>query len=210
MRAQILDLFASYPAAHERLLDMLVELASCGRGEPGGRERLAAGKHPGDAVACGDVPCYPLHRHLLPAARVGGSPRISVVVRLTVTRPEFSADMQALELLEALPVRVRVDAPGFALLNAAEQETAILPDADSPPLVFDLRPERIGHTRVTFDLFQGGNPVGAASVPMEIVAHEVDEAPEPRPGQGLRTEPAARRPTSCSSLRTSGTPTSRG
>ena len=59
--------------------------------------------------------------------------------------------------------------------------------------MFDLRPVQVGRTRITFDFFQAGNPIGTASVPMEIVAHEVEEAPEPCPA-GLRREPAATPP----------------
>src|SRR5262249_15381583 len=68
---------------------------------------------------------------------------------------------------EGQKVQVQVSAPAFDVLNEARQETEIRPDADSPPLVFDLRPRRVGHTQITFDFFQRGNPVGTVAVPIE-------------------------------------------
>ena len=155
----------------------------CDKGRGGIEERPAL---PVDAIRYSDIRC--------PRRVWVGSSPVSVVVRLTVRQPQFSADAPALKLLTALPVRVHVDAPGFVLLNAAEQETAILPSADSPPLVFDLRPEQVGHTRVTFDFFQDENPLGTASVPVEIVAYEVDEAFVSRPVQAFRADLTAAPP----------------
>jgi hypothetical protein len=108
-------------------------------------------------------------------------------VRLTLQPSELSEDIQEMELQEDLPVRVRIDAPAFDKLNDEVQEITLPSDVDSPPAVFDLRPRSTGPTRVTLDFFQAGNPVGAASVPVEIVAHEVEaEADEPRSNQPLR------------------------
>ena len=122
------------------------------------------------------------------------TPRVSVVVRLTMQFPAYSAAVEELALQAGLPVRVRVDAPAFAVLNEVEQETVGRPEADSPPLVFDLRPLHVGPTRVNFDFFQNGNPVGTASVPVEITAHEVSATAESYSGQKLRLEPDAAPP----------------
>ncbi len=122
------------------------------------------------------------------------TPRISAVVRLTVYPPAHSAAVEELALREELPVRVRVDASAFEVLNEVEQDTIILPDADSPPVVFDLWPRQVGHTRVNFDFFQAGNPAGTASVPVEITEQEVSAATESRSGQALRMELGATPP----------------
>ncbi len=184
-RAKILGLFSQYPPAHARLVQLIAAAGATPKVSVGNRGGGASAA-PTTVTRYTDIAC--------PRRVWVATPRISVVVRLTVARPEFSADTQALELQEALPVRVRVDAPGFALLNAAEQETVLLSAADSPPLVFDLRPERVGHTRITFDFFQAGNLAGTASVPVEVVAQPVDEAAGPWPGQALRVGPTAEPP----------------
>ncbi len=122
------------------------------------------------------------------------APRISVVVRLTVRPPEHSAAVEALAVQAALPVSVRVEAPGFEMLNASEQETLVEPDADSAPVVFDLRPHHVGPTRINLDFFQAGNPVGTVSVPVEITTHRVADEPASRLGQALHIDPAAQAP----------------
>jgi hypothetical protein len=118
-----------------------------------------------------------------------GAPSIAVVVRLTVARPAYSAALQALAVDPAQPVRVAVQAPGFTVLNQPVQAIAVLPEADSAPVVFDLRPDRVGHTTVTFDFAQGNQPVGVATVPVEITAFEVIEGAEPRPAHPLTFQP---------------------
>lgn len=101
------------------------------------------------------------------------TPRVSVVVRLTVEQPEHSAAEDALTGLATTPVQVRLSAPGFDLLNPPLQETPIVPDQDSPPLVFDLKPKQTGHTYLLFDFLQDGQPLRTVTVPVEIMAHEV-------------------------------------
>jgi tetratricopeptide (TPR) repeat protein len=117
------------------------------------------------------------------------TPRISAVVRLKINPPEYSdAPVEELPVrfvkeklseedeqprLES-PVRVRVDAPAFTVLNEPEQEVVIQPGADSFPLVFDLQPlSQLGPTHINFDFFQGGNPLGTASLAVEITPTEV-------------------------------------
>src|SRR6266487_3944860 len=112
--------------------------------------------------------------------------RISVVVRLTM-QPSISSDIAEPLLIQSeLPVRVRIQAPSFDILNAVEQETLVLPAADSPPLIFDLRPRQVGYTAINFDFFQAGNPVGSSSVQVEITAYEVSAADEVHAGPLLR------------------------
>ena len=113
--------------------------------------------------------------------------RISVVVRLNMHPSTYSdADGQML-VQNGIPIQVTTNAPGFNLLGPTEQEIAILPDVDSTPVVFDLCPQRIGHTHVIFDFFQAGNPVGTASTPVEITADEVSVTNKAYAGPLLRT-----------------------
>ncbi len=113
------------------------------------------------------------------------TPRFSVIVRLTVEVPELSAAVLDMELSPEAPVQVQISAPGFELLSAPLQATPVLPDADSPPLVFDLRPTQTGGSSISFDFFQLGQPLGTVSVPIETTAYEVVEGAEPRRNQVL-------------------------
>jgi len=122
------------------------------------------------------------------------TPRMSVVVRLTVNPPAYTAAAEELLLQEEQPVRVRVDAPAFEVLNQVEQETAVPPGGDSLPVVFDLRPLRVGPTRVNFDFFQAGNPVGTASAPVDVTEEKVTAVAESHAGRTLRLEPDASPP----------------
>ncbi|HAJ37426.1 MAG TPA: hypothetical protein DCL15_17290 [Chloroflexi bacterium] len=109
-----------------------------------------------------------------------GAERLAVVVRLTVAPPTRSAALQQFSVRADAPVQIRLTAPAFDLLNAADQATPILPDADSPPVVFDLKPRVVGPTSLVFDFRQAGNPVGTAVAPIEITSYEVVDAPERR------------------------------
>jgi hypothetical protein len=115
---------------------------------------------------------------------IGAEP-LAVVVRLTVTPPTRSAARQPLSVREDAPVQIRLTAPAFDLLNAADQPAPILPDADSPPVVFDLKPRVVGPTSLVFDFRQAGNPIGTAVAPIEITPAEVFDAPLRRSGASL-------------------------
>jgi len=116
------------------------------------------------------------------------TPRFPVIVRLTVEMPELSAAVLDLQVHadEEAPVLVQCSAPGFDLLSSPLQSTPVLPDADSPPLVFDLKPTQVGGSTISFDFFQYGEPLGTVSVPIETTPYEVVEGAEPR-----RTQPLA-------------------
>jgi hypothetical protein len=123
-----------------------------------------------------------------------GTPRVPVVVRLTVALPASSADTQALSVDPAQPLRVGIQAPGFTVLGPPVQLVTILSNADSAPVVFDLQPDVVGHTSLTFDFVQGVQPVGVATVPIEITAFEVVEGAEPRPARSLAFQPGLAAP----------------
>ena len=115
-----------------------------------------------------------------------GAERLAVVVRLMVAPPTRSAALQQFSVRVDAPVQIRLTAPAFDLLNAADQSTPILPDADSPPVVFDLKPRMVGSTSLVFDFRQAGNPLGTAVAPIEITSYEVVDAPESRGGAALQ------------------------
>ncbi|MCB0048253.1 MAG: hypothetical protein KDE24_01725, partial [Caldilinea sp.] len=108
--------------------------------------------------------------------------RVSVVVQLTVDMPTRSAAVSALAVRPDAPVNIRLTAPAFDALNATDQPAEILPDADSPPVVFHLKPRVAGPTRLEFDFRQAGNPVGTAVVDIEITPYAVADAQEARGG----------------------------
>ena len=175
--ALIVRLFERYPRARRRLAELMGEPAQIYRGGAMGVTKGAASPAAVTLTRYTDIVC--------PRRVWVATPRISVVVRLTVARPEFSAAVQELELDPAQPVRVSLQAPGFTVLGLPVQPVAIPLDADSAPVVFDLRPEKVGHTSLTFDFWQGSELAGTVAVAVEVTAYEVAEGAEPRPGHPL-------------------------
>lgn len=188
--AQIMALFAGYSEALFRLalaeqgLRDVAEQESL-RGFTYGMTQPAAAA-PATVTRYTDIAC--------PRRVWLGAARVAVVVRLTVEAPQASASLQALTLDPTQPVQVRLAAPGFVLLSPPVQSIEILPRADSAPVVFDLRPDVVGHTTLTFDFAQGNQPVGVATVPVEITAFEVIERVEPRPADSLAFQPGLASP----------------
>jgi tetratricopeptide (TPR) repeat protein len=117
------------------------------------------------------------------------TPRVSIVARLTVQRPAYSAEAEEMVLVERLPVQVSIEAPFFEILNPPRQEIAILADRDSAPIVFDLHPLHVGHTGITLDFFQNGNPVGVATVAIEVSSYEIADGGESPPARPMQFEP---------------------
>jgi len=106
--------------------------------------------------------------------------RLSVFVRLTVAEPTLSAAVKAMNVRTDAPVAIRLTAPAFDILSADDQTTPILPDQDSPPVVFDLKPSVAGPAQIVFDFRQAGNPVGTAVVDIEVTGDEVATSIESR------------------------------
>jgi hypothetical protein len=98
------------------------------------------------------------------------TPRFNLVVRLTVERPSHDPSAPSVDPFLGEPVWVELRAPEFVILNAPRQEIHLLPDRDSPPVVFDLQPRRTGHHRVELDLFQQTAPLGMVSLPVWVTA----------------------------------------
>jgi hypothetical protein len=94
-------------------------------------------------------------------------PRLSVTVRLRVKRPDGAAKGPPV-VGPPGPVEIEVDAADFEVLGPHKQTTAIVPDQDSPPLVFDLKPRSPGETRINFDFYAGTQWLGSATVPVTV------------------------------------------
>ena len=219
IRARVLHLFSQHEAAHARLVARLAALERRSPAERGLIDIVGSDAHveagqivgSGAHVEAGQIAGHDIvvrETSALPAGVVRRytditcprqvwleTARVPVVVRLTVAPPPLSDAIKELDLRQELPVRARIDAPGFDVLNAAEQEIAIVPNADSAPVVFDLKPRQAGPTSVTLDFFQAGNPVGTASVPVEITTHPVSaDVAEAHPPQPMRVQPGAQPP----------------
>jgi CHAT domain-containing protein len=94
--------------------------------------------------------------------------RFSVVVRLTRQPSPHGDAAQALDASLAVPVRVELRAPALDILNDSEQEIPLLPERDSPPVVFDLRPRKVGDHRLELDFFQETRPLGMVVIPVKV------------------------------------------
>jgi hypothetical protein len=94
------------------------------------------------------------------------TPRFPVVVRLLARSTAHAPEAGQLMVREKKILQVHLEAPAFEVLGDAMQELEVRPDADSPPVVFDLRPRTVGDSFLTFDFFQDGNPVGNVRVPI--------------------------------------------
>lgn len=194
LRARVLALFSRHPLAQRHLLELVAKFEADlpeGSGEDGARSIRKGGDGSASSSALKEAQAQPqLTRYTdiaCPRRVWVGSPRVSVVVRLTAQQPAHSA---AVVLREDLPVQVRIEAPLFEPLNAARQEVALVRDRDSAPLVFDLRPLEAGHADITVDFFQNGDPVGAARIGVEVTETEVAEGFEPRPASSVHFEPS--------------------
>ena len=184
--AQILMLFEPYATARARLVEFITQLQADAalenmRTASFTVESAAEDSAPLEVIRYTDIAC--------PRRVWAGAARISVVVRLTLKPSDQSAAIEELSLLANLPVQVRVEAPQFELLNEPIQEVVILPDQDSPPVVFDLRPRAPGYTHITFDFLQNGQPLRTVSVDVEITTYAVAEGTVLHPVQSLRVEP---------------------
>ena len=113
--------------------------------------------------------------------RVGiDTPQIEVRVALRVQTAGGAVSLP-LDLRPDLPVRVRITAPAFLPLGPTALEAQLLPAADSPELVFHLRPQTVGPSRVTFDFSQGDHPLVTVSLLVEITAGSGADSPPALP-----------------------------
>lgn len=155
------------------------------RGEP-----ISTGDTGGTALTLGggaeatDVarePRYTRYTDICCPQRAQLNERIAVTVGLTLEPSPHTLVAQPLDLGPE-PVQVRLTAPRMALLGPGEQSVPILPDADSPPVVFYLLPQALGPAEVTLEFRQQGQFVAPpVTFRVEVVAHEVAYAAAPYP-----------------------------
>lgn len=135
-------------------------------------EFKALGRDPIDIVIGEPTPAARVRRYVdisCPSQIGLDLSRVSVVVRLRLRNSSPKADLHELLFDGARPVRVELQAPGFEILESSTMTTQILPDADSPPMVFELCPKALGSWSLTFLFFQDNQPAGSVRVPVEIV-----------------------------------------
>lgn len=192
-RAQLLQLLRTYPNLLQQVIAMLRTPA-----DAAARERskgiepvfesmsVQASSVPATVTRYTDIAC--------PRRIWVETPRVTAVVRLTRERTAFSTDAEGMEVRTDKPVLVQVVAPAFRVLGAEQKPLTILPEADSETS-FDLKPLGMtGQADIRFYFVQGGNPVGTASVTVEIVEMEVAASTERTAAQLLRWQPGAAPP----------------
>ncbi|CAD5990491.1 hypothetical protein PCC9214_05809 [Planktothrix tepida] len=104
------------------------------------------------------------------------TPEISVVVWLTVQPPKYSsASIGNFSVYEGQPVLVRVEALDFISLNDPAQERLVKPNADSEPIVFLLKPDKVvERTKIEFDFFQNSRWLACSQIEVEITDYKVE------------------------------------
>ncbi len=178
--ALILDRLSEHPPAHRRLIAWLDAPESTGtRGAD-------PPPHPAVVTRYTDISC--------PQSVWVATPRFSVVVRLTVEQPAFSAAAQALELDLQRAVRVRLQASRCVVLGEAVQTFDLAPGQTSPPVVFDLQPREVGRAELILEFFQGNGPVGTVVFSLQVTEHEASDQIASRPIEPLSLDPRAVHP----------------
>lgn len=175
-RAQILALFDHYPQARARLVQLITAAGATPK-DPGVGRGGGAPDGPRTVTRYTDITA--------PSRVWVGTTRVPVVVRLTVKPSSLSGRVEELSLRTDVPVKVHIQTGGFEVLNEATQEIDIPADADSRPVVFDLRPLKPGHTTIALDFFQGNELLRTTVLAVEITAYQVAEGAEPQPSGSL-------------------------
>src|SRR6266508_1000114 len=127
----------------------------------------------------------PARRHLavdLPERAPAGS-RITLLVRITLAQPDqgTSAPLRTFDVPpEGRDVTITVSAPGLVPQGDLEQDLHVPRAADSDPVRFSFRADRVGLHTVMVRAFAGGTFVGEHAVQISV---EVDAALEEGPTQ---------------------------
>ena len=141
VRAQILDLFASYPAADERLLDVLVEL------EPGSSTSFERGWQPESTRETGAQPASPTvtrYTDITAPSRLSLGRRGVITVGLTCAPSPESVLANALRLATGtLEVHLQVSPADFEVTGQVIKPLEVLADRDSEPVVFYVTGQRL-------------------------------------------------------------------
>ncbi len=125
--------------------------------------------------------------------------RMVVMVKLTLAPSSLSRVTEALQVLPSRPVDVTLTAPAFEIAGAATQSMAVMPDADSPAVYFELRPQQVGMTTLFFDFRQAGQPLGRTRVEVEVTVEPVADVLVSHAGRACTSTPCWPNRPPCSS-----------
>jgi hypothetical protein len=155
VRARIMDLFAQYPAAHQRLVEALAS----------GRSEHAVPGDRGIPVVPPPTPYTRWSDIQLPREAAVGVP-IALTVRVTVAA--VSAEAKPLELQAAagermIEVTVLTRPNGLDLIGSNLRKLRVPLKADSDPVHFELVGTQTGLASVTVDFFQRERYLGSAT-----------------------------------------------
>jgi hypothetical protein len=100
--------------------------------------------------------------------------RIYIAERLTMTvalmlQPQPESIVQQVVESFAGKVKVRLTAPDFAYLSSAEQTIVIEPDEENLPVVFYLKPYRLGNCEIVVEFRQHERSIASVIVPVEVI-----------------------------------------
>jgi hypothetical protein len=94
--------------------------------------------------------------------------RLTMTVALMLQPQPESIVQQAVESF-AGKVKVRLTAPDFAHLSSPEQTIVIEPDEESLPVVFHLKPYRLGNYEIVVEFRQRERSITSVIVPVEVI-----------------------------------------
>ncbi len=174
INAQILDLFASYPAAHQRLIDSVADLA-----QAQASIRYHTDWWPESTATSEPTPALVTrYTDITAPSRLALGRRGVITVGLTRTPTPDSALAEALHVaVGALEVHLQASPADFEVAGTAVKPLEVLPDRDSEPVVFYVTGRRAGVKALRLDFRQAGMVVGTAALAIEVTEAEATEAP---------------------------------
>lgn len=113
-------------------------------------------------------PRYTRYTDISCPRRVWIEERLTMTVALMLQPQPESIVQQEVESF-AGKVKVRLTAPDFAHLSSPEQTIVIEPDEESLPVVFHLKPYRLGNCEIMVEFRQRERSIASVMVPVEVI-----------------------------------------
>lgn len=113
-------------------------------------------------------PRYTRYTDISCPQRIYIAERLTLTVALMLHPPPESIVQQVVESF-AGRVKVRLTAPDFAHLSSPEQTIVIEPDEESLPVVFHLKPYRLGNCEIMVEFRQRERSITSVIVPVEVI-----------------------------------------
>jgi hypothetical protein len=113
-------------------------------------------------------PRYTRYTDISCPRRIWVEERLTMTVALMLQPQPESIVQQAVESF-AGKVKVRLTAPDFANLSSPEQTIVIEPDEESLPVVFHLKPYRLGNCEIVVEFRQRERSIASVIVPVEVI-----------------------------------------